>query len=207
MSEEEHYRKRYEENDTPWEIDRPDHNLIEMVESWPIKPGRALDIGCGTGDNTIWLAGQGFEATGCDASRLAIDRAVEKASSAGVYCNFLTRDFLEDEIEGAPFSFLFDRGCFHSFSDPDKRQAFVSRAAGLLERKGIWLSLIGNKDEIRPEGREGPPQLTASEIVHAVEPCFEILLLRSGHFDSDQNPPPRNWICLKQKRGSTPAAP
>lgn len=200
MTEVEHFKRRYEEGNTPWEINRPDHNLIEIVKNWPIVPGKALDAGCGTGDNTIWLAGHGFEATGCDASRLAIDRALEKAAAAGVICNFTTCDFLEDEIEGGPFSLLFDRGCFHTFSDPDKRLAFVSRAAGLLEEKGLWLSLIGNSDEVRPDDQEGPPQLTAAEIVNAVEPYFEILLLRSGHFDSNMEPPPRNWICLKRKR-------
>lgn len=206
MTEKEHFKRRYEEGDTPWEIDRPDYNLIRIVNDWSINPGKALDAGCGTGDNTIWLASHGFEATGCDSSRLAIDQALEKAAAAEVICEFITCDFLEDDIEEAPFSFLFDRGCFHTFSDPDKRLAFVSRAAGLLERGGLWLSLIGNSDEIRPEGQEGPPQLTASEIVNAVEPYFEILMLRSGHFDSNQEPPPRNWICLKQKRDNIPVS-
>lgn len=203
MNKEEHYQKRYEERDTPWEIDRPDYNLIEVVNSRPIVPGRALDAGCGTGDNTIWLASKGFTATGCDISQLAIGRALEKAAAARVTCDFLVRDFLKDEIEGAPFDFLFDRGCFHSFFDLDKHLTFVARAAGLLGHKGVWLSLSGNSDEVRPKGRKGPPQLSASDIVSAVEPYFEILMFRSGHFDSNIEPPPRNWICLEQKRGSS----
>ncbi|MFO7760539.1 MAG: class I SAM-dependent methyltransferase [Desulfobia sp.] len=200
MVKKEHFERRYEEGNIPWEINRPDRNLIEIVSSIPIKAGKCLDIGCGTGDNTIWLSRQGFEVIGCDVSRLAVDSAVDKASVAGVTCSFVNCDFLQDEIEGAPFSFLFDRGCFHSFSDPAKQQAFAHRAADLLEQKGIWLSLIGNSDEVRREEQKGPPQHTALEIVKAVEVYFEILMLRSGYFDSNRKPSPRNWICLNQKR-------
>lgn len=52
---EERYKKRYKEGNTPWDIGRPDSNLIQTVTAMDIKPCKALDIGCGTGDNTIWL--------------------------------------------------------------------------------------------------------------------------------------------------------
>ncbi|SFG09286.1 Tellurite resistance protein TehB [Desulfotomaculum arcticum] len=52
---EEGYKKRYKAGDTPWEIGKPDFNLIQTVTTMAIKPCKALDIGCGTGDNSIWL--------------------------------------------------------------------------------------------------------------------------------------------------------
>jgi hypothetical protein len=55
MSVEELYKQRYKTGATPWDIGKPDFNLIETVNKTPIKPCKALDIGCGTGDNSIWL--------------------------------------------------------------------------------------------------------------------------------------------------------
>jgi len=56
MTVEDRYRERYKSGDTPWDIGRPDFNLVEIVTQKPILSCKALDIGCGTGDNAIWLA-------------------------------------------------------------------------------------------------------------------------------------------------------
>lgn len=198
MDAEDRYRKRYESGDTPWDIGRPDFNLIEVVTRTPIKPCKAIDIGCGTGDNAIWLAQQNFHVTGIDASELAIKMAMDKASRAGVRCNFIIIDFLKNRIEGAPFGFAFDRGCFHSLSSHSERESFAENVADHLEKNGLWLSIIGNADE-RREG-PGPPRRTARDIVDSVEPFFEILSLVSGHFGSNRPNPPRAWVCLMRKR-------
>jgi ubiquinone/menaquinone biosynthesis C-methylase UbiE len=52
MTAEEHYKKRYESGDTPWDLGKPDFNLIPTVTTAAIEPCKALDIGCGTGDNS-----------------------------------------------------------------------------------------------------------------------------------------------------------
>ncbi len=195
---EEMFREMYEAGDTPWELHRPDVNLIEMVRDYAIAPGPALDIGCGTGNNTIWLARHGFTATGCDVTQLAVNQAMAKAAEAQVACTFLRLDFLSDAVAGAPFSFLFDRGCFHSFDRAGERRRFAEKAASLLHRDGLWLSLAGNRDEIRDTS--GPPQRSALDIISAVEPFFEIQLLKSSHFDTNHASAHRNWVCLMKKR-------
>jgi len=53
---------------------------------------------------------------------ISIKKAKEKASKANVECYFMVVDFLENIIEGAPFDFVFDRGCFHSFSSANDRR-------------------------------------------------------------------------------------
>jgi methyl halide transferase len=53
MGTEERFKKRYESGDTPWDIGKPDFNLIQTVTMMTIEPCKALDIGCGTGDNSI----------------------------------------------------------------------------------------------------------------------------------------------------------
>jgi SAM-dependent methyltransferase len=192
------FQERYKTGNTPWEIHRPDYNLINMVEQTPIAPGRALDIGCGTGNNTIWLQQQGFAAIGIDRTELAISRAREKARDAGVDCPFHVLDFLADDIPGAPFDFVFDRGCFHHFLEYDKLDEFAEKVAKKLVADGRWLTLTGSADETRPG--PGPPQLSGRLIVNAVEPFFKIISLKTSHFDTDQEVPARNWVCLLQKR-------
>ena len=201
MTVEEEYRERYKTGDTPWDFGKPDFNLTEVVSQKPIPSCKVLDIGCGTGDNSIWLAQNGFEVTGTDTSEIAIEKAKEKASQAGVECDFTLIDFLKNKIEGAPFGFVFDRGWFHSFGSENDRRRFARNVAAHLEEAGLWLALVGNADEHR-DG-PGPPQRTAADIILAVEPYFEILSLTSSHFGSNRPNPPRAWRCLMQKRHVT----
>jgi SAM-dependent methyltransferase len=171
---------------------------MEMVTKRPIPKCKALEIGCGTGDNAIWLAQQDFVVTACDSSEIAIEKAIEKASKADVKCSFVVIEFLSNDVPGLPFSFVFDRGCFHSFDEAEERTRFAENVSSHLEKGGLWLSLIGNADEQRRG--PGPPTRTAGDIVAAVEPFFEILLLTSSHLDSNRENPPRAWVCLMQKR-------
>ena len=192
------FEERYRTGDTPWDHDTPDSNLIDMVSHRPIPKCKALDIGCGTGNNAIWLAGQQFVVTGCDISKTAIEIAREKASGSNIDGTFVVADFMESSIPGSPFGFVFDRGCLHSVGEAKERMQFAENVFSHLEAGGLWLTLAGNADE--PEREVGPPQLTAGELVAAVEPCFKIVSLAAGHFGSNQTDPPRAWVCLMRKR-------
>ena len=90
------FEERYRTGDTPWDHGMPDTNLLDLVTRRPIPTCKALDIGCGTGDNAIWLAQQHFAVTGCDLSHTAIGKATGKASTSNVDCSFVVADFLKD---------------------------------------------------------------------------------------------------------------
>src|ERR1035437_8336117 len=113
MTVEDRFKGRYEAHDTPWDIGQPDFNLIQTVTKTPIKPCYAVDSGCGTGDTALWLGLQGFQVLRIDTSQVAIERAKVKASKANANCSFLVSNILTGQVEGAPFGFAFDRGCFH----------------------------------------------------------------------------------------------
>jgi SAM-dependent methyltransferase len=198
MTVEERYRERYKSGNIPWDTGRPDFNLVEVVTQKPVLSCKVLDIGCGTGDNSIWLARNHFQVTGTDTSEIALEKAREKASKASVKCDFVLVDFLKSKIAGAPFGFVFDRGCFHSFGSEDERRGFAQNVAAHLEQAGLWLTIVGNADEHRQA--PGPPQRTARDIVSAVEPYFMVLSLTTSHFESNRPNPPRAWRCLLQKR-------
>jgi len=194
----ERFIERYNSGETPWELGRPDFNLVNLIMSRPIGPCTLLDIGCGNGNDALWLARNGFTVIGTDISPTAVKTAEKRAAEAGVTCTFLVGDFLKDKISGGPFAFLYDRGCFHSFDTPEERAACAEIAASLLQPEGLWFSLIGSADD---EPREmGPPMRTAVDVVIAVEPYFEILSLKAGLFDTDRQSPPKAFTCLMKKR-------
>jgi methyl halide transferase len=198
MREVEHFKQSYETGETPWDIGKPDLNLIHTVTSTPIEPCKALEIGCGTGDNAIWLSQQKFNVLGVDVSPIAIHNASDKAAKANVGCTFVVLDVLQTDVEGAPFRFVFDSGFLHTIDSDEIRKSFVERLSQYLEPDGLWLSLLGNADEQRQ--LPGPPQWTARDIVNAVEPHFEILSLVSSYFETKLSYPPRAWVCLMRKR-------
>jgi SAM-dependent methyltransferase len=198
MREENRFKERYKTGDTPWDICKPDFNLIQTVTATPIKPCKALEIGCGTGDNSIWLYQQSSHVVGIDASEVAIEKAKEKALKANATCTFLVSDVLTSRIERAPYDFAFDRGCFHTLASDKETRRLAENVNDHLGENRLWLSLLGNADEER-DG-PGPPQRTARDIVNAVEPCFEILSLVSGSLGSNRPNPPRAWVCLMRKR-------
>jgi len=198
MTVEDRFNEHYKAGTAPWDIGIPDFNLVQTVTTIPIASCKALEIGCGTGDNAIWLSEQKFTVVGVDASEIAIEKAREKAAKANLRCTFAALNILKRHVDGAPFGFVFDRGCFHTMDSDEQRQTFVTQVQGHLEENGLWLSLIGNADDQRLS--EGPPKRTAKEIVSAVEPYFEVLSLVSSHFETHLSTPPRAWVCLMRKR-------
>jgi methyl halide transferase len=189
---------RYKSGDLPWDIKRPDSNLVAAIKNFNIKPCKALDIGCGTGDNVIWLYQQGFDVTGIDIAKTAIEQALKKIKKANVSAQFYTLDFLTEKVPGKPFSFVFDRGCFHTFETDEERSTYAMNVYRLLDEKGLWLTLAGNYDDGRHD--IGPPKRKATQIIQATEPWFNILSLVSGRFDSNDIKPSKIWICLMEKR-------
>ena len=198
MRDKKEWDERYEQDDLPWDTGHPDTYLVRMVSRWPKLAANVLEIGCGTGTNSIWLAEHGFQVTGMDISSSAIAIAKERAVERGVNCRFLADDFLSSPVDNAPFTFVFDRGCFHSTAGEAGRAKFVDRMASCLGRDGLWFSLMGNSDEV-VEGK-GPPRLSAIEIATSVESAFEILKIESCLLEARSLVPPRFWQCLMRVR-------
>ena len=190
---------RYATGDLPWDTGRHDANLADVIAEWAIAPCRTLELGCGTGSNAIWLAAAGFDVTAVDISALALSQAATRAAAAAVSVHCEEVDVQHGQLPAGPFDFVFDRGCFHSSDGPEEHALFVRNVHDSLGPQGLWLSLIGSTDS--PPRDDGPPRLTAAQIVSYVEPLFEIRLLKATHFDSNQPDPPPAWACLMRKRG------
>src|SRR5215475_7959965 len=125
MTVEDHFRESYREGSTPWDIGKADFNLVQTVTTAPVAPCKALEIGCGTGDNAIWLAQRNFDVIGIDISEIAIEKAKEKAAKANVTSTFVVLNILKTHVDGAPFGFAFDRGCVHTLDAASERKTFA----------------------------------------------------------------------------------
>jgi SAM-dependent methyltransferase len=192
----------YVRGTTPWDSGAPEPILIELVQAKALPTGRALDLGCGTGTNAIWLAQHGYSVLGVDVAPLAIERARAKLP-ASLPCRFTTLDLFAELPDGGPFQLVFDRGCFHVFDEPSERTKVAAQVAEVLAPDGVWLSLIGSTEG--PPRDVGPPRRTLRDVVDAIEPHLEIVSVRSAAFrDSPQLA--MAWVCIARRR-AVPAQP
>ncbi len=85
-----------------------------------------MDLGCGTGDSSIYLAKHGWQVTGVDFVAKAVDKARAKAEANKVAVNFGRADAtrISSEGVGANFGLIVDNGCLHGMS-PEDRDAYV----------------------------------------------------------------------------------
>src|SRR5262249_29166992 len=151
----------YRKGETPWDTGRPSSELVRVLAEEGIKPGKAVELGCGTGTNAVWLATQGFEVTTLDLSPLAVEQARRRAEGAGVGGDFLVGDVLSPPGELAgPFDFVFDRGCYHVVRREDVG-AYLRTLESLTRPGTLALVLTGNAREPHDPG---PPVVSEEEI-------------------------------------------
>ena len=72
------WEARYAKEDQIWS-GRPNHALVTTIGT--LEPGRALDLGCGEGGDSVWLADQGWEVVAVDIAETAIARARGQAAA------------------------------------------------------------------------------------------------------------------------------
>jgi SAM-dependent methyltransferase len=173
------WNDRYRDGELPWDTGRPSTELQKVIGRHGLQPCRAIEVGCGTGTNCVWLARQGFDVTGFDFAPLAIERAQERARDAGVQAMFLTASVFDLPDPGEPFEFFFDRGCYHAVrrDAPDEYALAVARQ---LAPGAHGLVLCGNAREPHDPG---PPVVTEEELRRELGLAFEIVELTEFRFD------------------------
>ncbi|HOW72284.1 MAG TPA: methyltransferase domain-containing protein [Phycisphaerae bacterium] len=171
--------ERYLQNDTPWERGQRNRELARVLEEQAIQPCRALELGCGTGNDCLWLASLGFDIIGVDISPTALERARQKAVTAGATCRFVLADVFKLPDLGEPFGLIVDIGCYHAVRKIDEA-AYVAALHQLLAKDGLLLVLCGNaKENTDP----GPPRVSEGEIRAAFADRFKIRHLREFRLD------------------------
>ena len=133
----------------PWDTGVSPPELIEFIQSH--QPGRAIDIGCGTGTNVITLANAGWKVTGIDFAPRAIKLAKRKVQAAGVQADLFVKDATTLEGISGPFDFALDLGCFHGIAQ-ERRGKYLDQLDRILKPGGFWLIYGFLKTEADSDG-------------------------------------------------------
>jgi SAM-dependent methyltransferase len=195
MAENWNWQARYRTNDIPWDTGHPSTELRRVVAEDGIAPCPALEVGCGTGTNAVWLAQQGFDVAANDISPLAIERARAKAAAAGVSVRFVCGDLANAPEIAGPFDFLFDRGVYHIVRNLDL-PGYLRTLERTLRPGALALVLTGNARL----PRTGPPIVSEGEIRTELGGLFDILRLREIQFDPVDGVTHLGWSCLLRRQ-------
>jgi cyclopropane fatty-acyl-phospholipid synthase-like methyltransferase len=142
-----------------WDIGRPQPAVIRMSEAGDLE-GTILDVGCGTGEDAMFLAERGHAVVGVDLAGAAIARAQATAAERGSAAAFVIHDALDLESLGQAFDTVLDVGCFHTLQPGDRRRYATSLRSAL--RPGGRARLLCWSDR-NPFGY-GPERVTRSAI-------------------------------------------
>jgi 2-polyprenyl-3-methyl-5-hydroxy-6-metoxy-1,4-benzoquinol methylase len=191
-----------EPNNAPWTLGTPFIKLVEAVENGTIKPCRALDLGCGEGYDSKFLAEHGFDVVGVDLSERAIGYAKKNTPTV----DFRALDIIEDDLSGlGKFDFAFERGVIHCLPF-DQKKAYVQRVASLLNPNATFMEVTfsinsakgGNPGEkVRNTNKCFPLYLsTLEELKEMYSNYFEVL---DAHEDFYMGEYQGNLLLLKRK--------
>ncbi len=143
-----------------WDIGRPQGAVVRLAETGLIR-GSVLDVGCGTGDNALYLASRGHDVVGIDFAAGAVKQAVEKARARGLPAIFVVGDALdaaslEAASVGHTLDTIIDIGLFHCLQ-PWERDVYAAGLRGVIGPAGHCFVLCWSNEN--PFGR-GPSGIT-----------------------------------------------
>lgn len=128
---------RYSFVPIPYDVG-PRAELVSLVESGRIQPGRAIDLGSGTASNVIYLAQHGFDVTGVDFSPAAIEMGRARAREAGVEVRFIEDDLTNLKHVNGTYDLLVDYGTLDDLNPP-QRDLYVENVLPLTHQDTLFL--------------------------------------------------------------------
>lgn len=178
----------------PWDIGRPQSAFVRLAEAGRIR-GSVLDVGCGTGENALFLAKRNHEVTGVDSSPKAIAKASQKTQERGLHATFLVHDAMRLNELGRTFDTVIDSGLFHVFSD-HQRIGFVSGLSSVLTPGGMYYMLCFSD---RQPGWGGPRRVSKDEIRSSFSNGWAIESIDEATFEDTMHHSVRAWLaCIER---------
>ena len=194
------YQVLYRIGFTPWDGHPLSPTLQQLIEgATALSAGTALDIGCGTGDSSIYLARHGWQVTGVDFAPKALDKARAKAAAGHVRVDFVRADATRLQAEGigketgAAFSLILDSGCLHGMSD-EARARYVDELSAIAAPQTRLLIFA-----FTPGGQFGVQGIDQAEIERLFTPQWA-LLSAADEPEMTRNPqhPARHYLLRRQ---------
>ncbi len=191
----------YKENkieEMPWYEKNLDLDLEYQINSINLTQGKFLDLGTGPGTQAIQLDKLGFEATGSDISKNAIEKAKQLSSNV----SFVVDDILNSSFPDDSFDFILDRGCFHVL-EPSLRKDYLNQIKKILKDDGILFLKVMSIEEKGLPKDEGPYRFSQQEVIDTFEKDFEIIEIKPTVYYGTLDPLPKAlFAVIKQKRQS-----
>ena len=171
-----------------WDTGISPHEVLNFISTHA--PGKALDLGCGTGTNVITLAKHGWNVTGVDFSKRAIKIAKKKAQQNDVHVDLRNEDVTRMDLITGRFDLILDMGCFHSL--PSKqRPSYIQKIDKLLDETGTFLLYIFFKAQ--PDG-VGPGLFETD-----IQLITEVLQLVDRKDSTERGIRPSAWFTLTKR--------
>jgi SAM-dependent methyltransferase len=186
----------YREGTPLWETGEPSAELVRFLDEKRIGRGSALDIGCGTGADAVYMVRRGLEVTGVDSSPTAIERARVRAEQEDVLPRFVLADFFEFAQAAGIFDLAYDAG-FYQYA----RQVDLDRyldALWRVTRPGSYFMTLAASPGESPKG--APPPVTKRQLYNELGRLFEVVRLEQIRMPSPvfkEGYPA--WSCLMQR--------
>jgi cyclopropane fatty-acyl-phospholipid synthase-like methyltransferase len=181
----------YLEGSPPWDIGRAQPELVKLAAAGRIT-GRVIDVGCGTGENALYLATLGLDVVGVDGSPEAIRQARDKANRRGISMKFDVADVLDLGDYGEGFDTATDSGVFHVFDDDD-RPRYQRSVRGVLRPGGHLFLMCFSEHQ---PGGWGPRRVTQRELRETFSDGWRMDSIDEAHFvtNLDDAPQVEAWL-------------
>jgi SAM-dependent methyltransferase len=166
------YERAKDPKDLPWYRPQPPEMLQRVVEERGARRGRALDLGCGTGAYSLYLAQRGYDVTGIDYLPEPIRIAQENTSRQELPMRFVQADVLTWESDGK-FDLVLDSGCLHTLH-PSERPAYRQKLVSWLNRAADYVLIHFGKRHLLDWRPMGPRRRARAQVVEELQP--ELLL-------------------------------
>ena len=175
----------------PWDTGITPPEVVEAIEGPnALTPGRALDLGCGTGANSLYFARHGWQVVGVDLAVTAIRRARRRAREAGLSVDFHAADVTRLDFLQPAYDLALDIGCFHAL-DATGWDRYRDELRRLL-RPGARYMLYAFGPR---RGRLIAMGITREEVRRLFEPGFRLLRIEGG---ADPTGPSSAWYWLER---------
>ncbi len=134
-------------NSAPWTYSQIPEELTDLIKNKILSsPGKVLEIGCGEGHQSIFLAKEGFNVTAIDESKNAIKFAKQNAVNQKVKVKFKVQEYRQIESYKEKFDFIFDWRFLHQLTDEIERDEYLKHISNLLKPMGKYLSVAFSGD-------------------------------------------------------------
>ena len=175
------FESAYRQGTPPWDVGHAQPEVVHLEEAGRIE-GSVLDVGCGTGENALYLAGRGHPVVGIDQSPTAIHRARAKATERRSPAIFHLGDALDLDPRLGSFRSFLDCGLFHTLDEADRPR--YAESVARLAHPGARLFVLAFSDR-EPPGW-GPRRIRHDEFAEAFAGHWRVHEVKAGRFDTTE---------------------